>query len=74
MLRTLGAQIQHYRIIICKPTVFCNLSLGSIMALVDNDKSNLVRLTETAKNQCHNYFIHVNSKQFLKFIFAQTQM
>lgn len=37
----LSAQIQHYKINIRKLTVFCNLSLGSMMALDDNDKSNL---------------------------------
>lgn len=38
----LSAQIQHYKIKICMLTVFCNLSLGSMMALDDDkDKSNL---------------------------------
>lgn len=37
----LSAQMQHYKIITCKLTVFCNLSLGSMTALDDNDKSNL---------------------------------
>lgn len=31
----------HYKIIIRKLTVFCNISLGSMMALEDNEKSNL---------------------------------
>jgi len=45
----LSAQIQHYKIIICKLTVFCNLSLGSMMALGDDEKLNL---TGQANRNC----------------------
>jgi len=45
------------------------------MALDDNDKSNLTgQANSPAQNRCHNYFSHVNSRQFLKFILVQTQM